>query len=182
MNYNFLEVLYLNYAEVREVDTANCKGVGSSIFVSGCRHKCEGCFQPELWDFEYGKEFNQDTIDEILGYIGRSYVHSFSFLGGDPFEPENIGECTKLAKIIKEKYPNKILYAWSGCLYDELIQRKDCRGMLEFLDYLIDGEFKISQKKLGLHLMGSDNQRIIDVQESLRSGNIVEISYDKVRG
>lgn len=171
----------MNYAEIREVDTANCKGVGASIFVSGCRHHCEGCFQPELWNFDYGKEFNQLTVDEILYYMSKSYVNSFSFLGGDPFEPENIRECTKLAVTIKERFPNKILYAWSGCLFDELLKREDCRIMLNTLDYIIDGEFKLERKKLGLRLMGSDNQRIIDVQASLKSNDIIIISYDDIK-
>lgn len=172
----------MNYAEIREVDTANCKGVGSSIFVSGCRHHCEGCFQPELWNFDYGKKFDDSTIEEVLSYVSRGYIGSFSFLGGDPFEPENIGECTRLAKAIKDNHPDKVLYAWSGSLFEELVLREDCKEMLSYLDYIIDGEFILERKKLNLHLMGSDNQRIIDVKSSLERGSTVEIPYNKVRG
>lgn len=171
----------MNYAEIREVDTANCKGVGASIFVSGCRHHCEGCFQSELWDFDYGKEFDQSDIDKIISFMSKSYVHSFSFLGGDPFEPENIGECTRLAVIIRQRFPDKVLYAWSGYLFDELLKREDCKIILNTLDYLIDGEFKLERKRLDLHLMGSDNQRIIDVKASIKANDIITVSYEDIK-
>lgn len=170
----------MNYAEIREVDAANCKGVGTSIFVSGCRHHCKGCFQPELWNFDYGSEFTDETINTIMGYISKPYIRGFSFLGGDPFEPENVIECGKLAQTIREKYPEKKLYAWTGCLFEEVVEREDCSLMLNNLDYLIDGEFKEELHRLDIHLAGSSNQRIIDVKESLKQGKTVCIDYENI--
>ena len=153
------------YSTIREIDTANCIGVGVSIFVSGCRNHCKGCFQPETWDFKYGNEFNDDKLKEILDFVNRDYIDSFSILGGDPFEPENINEVANIIKNVREEKPNIKIYLWTGYNYDDLRNNKFINeSILNLSDYIIDGKFDTDKKDLSLKLRGSSNQRIIDLK------------------
>ena len=153
------------YSTIREIDTANCVGVAVSIFVSGCRNHCEGCFQPETWNFKYGSEFTNDKLDEIISFVNRDYIDSFSILGGDPFESENIEEVSRIIKAVKEARPDIKIYIWSGYLYENLIKNSFIKeNILDLCDYLIDGKFDLSKKDLSLKLRGSSNQRILDAR------------------
>ena len=169
----------MNYATIKKMDIANGPGVRVSLFVSGCRHHCEGCFNPEAWDFNYGKEFNEETIDEILNAMKPDYITGLSLLGGEPFEKENQEALVKLTNKVKEVYPEKTIWAYSGFLFDEQIRDKMCKmwtetpKLLNNVDVLVDGKFQKENKDPKIFFRGSTNQRIIDVQESLKSNEVV---------
>ena len=169
----------MNYATIKPRDIANGPGVRVSLFVSGCTHRCPGCFNEEAWDFDYGQPFDQSTIDEILEYLSPDYVKGLTLLGGEPFEPRNQPAILELLRQIKTKYPQKSIWAFSGYLFDRDIlpgrlgDPEITREYLGYLDVLVDGPFIQSRKNLTLRFRGSDNQRLIDVPESLRRGEVV---------
>lgn len=169
----------MNYAAIKNCDIANGPGVRVSLFVSGCTHRCPGCFNEEAWDFDYGKPFTQDTIDMILKMLEPNHVKGLTLLGGEPFEPQNQPEILKLLRQVKEKYPGKSIWAFSGYLFDEdiltgrLCSAEITREILGYLDVLVDGPFVAAKKDLMLRFRGSSNQRLIDVPASLNKGNIV---------
>ena len=166
----------MNYAEIKNCDIANGPGVRVSLFVSGCTHHCPGCFNEVAWDFRYGKPFNQETIDLILGMLRPSYIRGLTLLGGEPFEPENQSPEVELLRQIKGEMPNKSIWAYSGYLFDRDIlsgRLGDTREYLSYLDVLVDGPFVQEKKNLSLRFRGSENQRIIDVPATLSRGEIV---------
>ena len=165
----------MHYGEIKKCDIANGPGVRVSLFVSGCRNHCPGCFNKETWDFCYGKPFTTETKDHIMELLKPDYIEGFSLLGGEPFEPENQPEVARLIKRVKETYPNKDIWCYSGYLFEVLAAGKvgeHSRELLEQLDILVDGPFVLEQKDLGLRFRGSANQRIIDVPASLKAGNV----------
>lgn len=167
------------YAEIKNCDIANGPGVRVSLFVSGCTHHCPGCFNQVAWDFHYGQPFTQQTIDEILEHIKPDYIRGLTLLGGEPFEPENQPDVVKLLRQLKEKYPQKSIWAFSGYLFDRDILSghlgdwEITKEYLSYLDVLVDGPFVEAKKNLGLRFRGSENQRIIDVPASLARNEIV---------
>ena len=169
----------MNYATIKPRDIANGPGVRVSLFVSGCTHRCPGCFNEEAWDFDYGQPFDQSTIDEILGLLQPDYVQGLTLLGGEPFDPRNQPAIVELLRKIKAKYPHKSIWAFSGYLFDRDIlpgrlgDPTITREYLSYLDVLVDGPFIQSRKNLTLRFRGSDNQRLIDVPESLSRGEVV---------
>ena len=169
----------MNYAAIKKHDIANGPGVRVSLFVSGCSHHCPGCFNPETWDFNYGKPFDSDVINEVLQAIEPSYIHGFSLLGGEPFEYKNQQGVLPLLKEIKIKFPNKDIWCYSGYDFEKDILGKmidtwpETKEMLSYIDILVDGEFVEAKKDLSLRFRGSSNQRIIDVQKSLETGEVV---------
>lgn len=169
----------MNYATIKTHDVANGPGVRVSLFVSGCTHHCKGCFNSETWDFAYGKEFTKETEDEIIEALKPNYIKGFSLLGGEPFEPENQRALYPFLKRVKETYPDKKIWCYSGYLFDtELLGESRARcevtdRMLSLIDVLVDGEFKEELKKLSLRFKGSENQRIIDVKKSLKKREAV---------
>ena len=169
----------MNYATIKPRDIANGPGVRVSRFVSGCTHRCPGCFNAEAWDFDYGQPFDQSTIDEILGLLQPDYVQGLTLLGGEPFDPRNQSAIVELLRQIKAKYPHKSIWAFSGYLFDRDIlpgrlgDPTITREYLSYLDVLVDGPFIQSRKNLPLRFRGSDNQRLIDVPESLSRGEVV---------
>lgn len=171
----------MNYSGIKTHDVANGNGVRVSLFVSGCTHHCKGCFNSETWDFNYGNEFTKVQEDEIIKAMEPSYIKGFSLLGGEPFEPSNQKALLPLLRRIKETYPEKNVWCYSGYLLDkELLGESRARceetdEMLSYIDILVDGEFVAELKDLNLRFRGSSNQRIIDVRESLKSGKIVII-------
>lgn len=173
------KVFALHYATIKNCDIANGPGVRISLFVSGCTHRCKGCFNEVAWDFEYGQPFTQETIDYILTLLAPSYVKGLTLLGGEPFEPQNQGPIVELLRQIKAKYPQKSIWAFSGYLFDNDIlawrlgPREITEEYLSYLDVLVDGPFIESKKDLMLRFRGSSNQRIINVPESLRQGTVV---------
>ena len=169
----------MNYATIKNCDIANGPGVRVSLFVSGCTHRCPGCFNEVAWDFDYGAPFTQETIDAILTMLKPAYVKGLTLLGGEPFEPQNQPAIVDLLRQIKAQYPEKSIWAFSGYLFDKDIlawklgPREITEEYLSYLDVLVDGPFVMAKKNLSLRFRGSENQRLINVPESLRTGEIV---------
>ena len=169
----------MNYAEIKNCDIANGEGIRVSLFVSGCTHHCKNCFNAEAWDFEYGQPFTEEIKDKILEYLSPDYVDGLSLLGGEPFEPQNQQALLPFLKKVKEKYPNKDIWCYSGYLLDEELlkeSRARCEytdEMLSLIDVLVDGEFVQDLYDISLAYRGSSNQRIIDVKSSLEQNKII---------
>lgn len=170
------------YGEIKKTDIANGPGVRVTLFVSGCTHHCRECFQPETWDFYYGRPYTELTQAQILASLQPAYIKGLTLLGGEPFEPENQRVLVKLLQEVREKLPEKTIWAFSGYLFEELTGRDKGTGrarcevtdeMLSYLDVLVDGEFMIDKKDISLQFRGSSNQRLICVQESLENGAVV---------
>ena len=163
----------MNYADIKKVDVANGPGVRVSLFVSGCSHRCEGCFNPETWSFDFGAPFGKAEMEKILSFLDKDHIRGLSLLGGEPFEPENQTAVLELVKRVRERLPHKTIWCYSGYLFEELFAGSvgdHSRELLELLDVLVDGPFVLAQKDLGLRFRGSSNQRIIDVPASLAAG------------
>ena len=166
----------MNYADIRPIDVANGPGIRVSLFVSGCTHACPGCFNPEAWDFGYGQPFTKDEEDAILTHLAKPYVKGLSLLGGEPFHPSNQAAVLELVKRVREAYPGKDIWCYTGYLYEDLLAGKvgeHSRELLEQLDVLVDGPFVLEQKELSLRFRGSANQRLIDVPASREVGTVV---------
>lgn len=169
----------MNYATIKNCDIANGPGVRVSLFVSGCTHRCKGCFNEVAWDFSYGEPFTQNTIDTIIGMLKPDHVKGLTLLGGEPFEPQNQGAIVELLRQVKARYPDKSIWAFSGYLFDKDILSgrlgdwNITREFLSYLDVLVDGPFILEKKDLSLRFRGSSNQRLIDVPLSLETGDIV---------
>ena len=166
----------MNYAAIKNCDIANGSGVRVSLFVSGCTHRCPGCFNEVAWDFHYGQPFNQEVMDRIVQMLRPDYIRGLTLLGGEPFEPENQGAIVQLLRQVKRELPQKSIWAFSGYLFDRDIlsgRLGDTREYLSYLDVLVDGPFIEAQKNLSLRFRGSENQRLIDVPASLAAGEIV---------
>ncbi len=159
----------MKYNIVRKMDISNGPGVRVSVFMQGCEFHCKNCFNPETWSFENGKEFTQGTIDEVLNLCNQDYIKGLSILGGEPMHPKNIDGTTKLAKAFKEKYPNKNLWVWSGFKFDEDLKDKE---VMKYVDVLVDGRYVDEMHNPNLKWRGSTNQRVIDVQKSLKDKKI----------
>ena len=168
----------MNYGEIKKYDIANGEGVRVSLFVSGCTHHCKGCFNEETWDFNFGKPFTEETEAEIIKALSPDYIQGLSLLGGEPFEKKNQRVLLPFLKKVKDAYPHKKIWCYTGYLYDqELLQESRARcectdEMLELIDVLVDGEFVEALKDISLAFRGSSNQRIIDVKRSLESGEV----------
>lgn len=158
------------YGDVRSCDIANGPGVRVSLFVSGCRHHCKGCFNEETWDFTYGKEFTETVKKEIFSYLQKDYIQGFTLLGGEPFEPENQKEMVKLLREMKRRFPNKDIWCYTGYLYPVDLKKggrvytEDTEEMLSCIDVLVDGPFVEEEKDLSLVFRGSRNQRVIQLK------------------
>ena len=151
----------MNYAEIKKVDIANGPGVRVSLFVSGCRNHCKGCFNPETWDFDYGRPFTRETEDEIIEALRPSWIQGLSILGGEPTEEENAAVLIPFLKRVRAALPDKDIWLYSGYTYDSLRDKE----ILTLADVLVDGPFLLELKDAGLAFRGSRNQRIIDLKE-----------------
>jgi anaerobic ribonucleoside-triphosphate reductase activating protein len=161
----------MRYNLIRKMDISNGPGVRVSIFMQGCEFHCKNCFNPETWDFKDGKEFTDETIEKVLDIADKDHIVGLSILGGEPMHKTNIEGTKKLAKAFKEKYPNKNIWTWSGFRFEDL---KD-KDVLKYIDVLVDGTYKDELHDPTLKWRGSSNQRVIDVQESLKNGKIITI-------
>ena len=166
----------MNYASIKKFDVANGDGVRVSLFVSGCTHRCKGCFNAEAWDFNYGQPYTAAVQDEIIAALRPDYIRGLSLLGGEPFEPSNQRALIDLLRRVKSEFPHKDIWCYSGYTYDvDLAQGgRACievtDEMLSYIDILVDGKFVESLKDIKLRFRGSSNQRIIDVQRSRKDG------------
>lgn len=148
----------MNYCEIKKTDIANGSGVRVTLFVSGCRHHCKGCFQPDTWNFDYGKPFTDTTADEIINALSKGYIKGLTLLGGEPMEPENQPELTKLLHRVKTELPDKDVWCYTGCtLETDLLagskspyRTQYTDEMLSLIDYLVDGEFVLEKKNISL--------------------------------
>lgn len=166
----------MNYATIKNCDIANGPGVRVSLFVSGCTHRCPGCFNEVAWDFNYGQPFTEETIQSILDMLRPSYIKGLTLLGGEPFEPQNQAAVVQLLRRIRAELPEKSIWAFSGYLFEKDIlsgRIGDTAEYLSYLDVLVDGPFVEAKKNLSLRFRGSENQRIIDVKASLAEGRTV---------
>ena len=158
----------MRYNLIRKMDISNGPGVRVSIFMQGCSFHCKNCFNQETWDFEGGQEFTEDTINKVLELSDKKEVKGLSILGGEPMHPTNIEGTTKLAKAFKEKYPEKNIWAWSGFKYED-IKNND---VFNYIDVLVDGQYKDELHDPTLKWRGSSNQRI---KESKKQNKVCEL-------
>ena len=166
------------YGNIKRLDIANGDGVRVSLFVSGCRNRCEGCFQPETWNFSHGKPFTAETEETILQALAPSYVEGLTLLGGEPFEPENQHVLVELLKKVRAAYPGKNVWCYSGYTIEQIRSENHPHcdvsdEMLSMIDVLVDGRFMQELRDISLKFRGSSNQRILDVKKTLQSGEIV---------
>ncbi len=161
----------MNYGRIKKVDIANGPGVRVSLFVSGCRNHCKGCFQPETWDFHYGQPYDRFTANEIIKALSPEHISGLTILGGDPMEPENITEVTTLCYLVKKLYPDKTIWLYTGYHWENL---KDLE-IMKYIDVMVDGPFIENLKDISLAYRGSSNQRVLDIQLSKKLNYSVEV-------
>lgn len=174
----------MNYADIKKIDVANGEGARVSVFVSGCNHHCKGCFNQCAWDFNYGKKFTEKEEQQIIDYMNHDYISGLSLLGGEPLEPKNQEGLLPLVKKVKEKFPNKDIWCYTGFDFEKDVVGKmaknneTTRELLKYIDIIVDGKFEEDKKDLKLQFRGSSNQKIVDVKKSLQTGQIVkQIQY-----
>ncbi|MCI8546539.1 MAG: anaerobic ribonucleoside-triphosphate reductase activating protein [Clostridia bacterium] len=171
----------MNYADIKKVDVANGEGIRVSVFVSGCNHHCEGCFNKCAWDFNYGNKFTEKNINEVINYLDHEHISGLSLLGGEPLEYANQEGLLPLVKKVKEKFPSKNIWCYTGFDFEKDVVKNMARNnettkeLLNYLDVVVDGKFEKDKKNLKLKFRGSTNQRIIDVKESLKENKVVQI-------
>lgn len=169
----------MNYATIKFNDVANGEGIRVSLFVSGCTHRCEGCFNAEAWDFSYGNPFGEAETNQILIALDKDYIRGLSLLGGEPFEPQNQPTLVELLREVRSKFPNKDVWCYTGYDFEKDIltlrlgNSEITKEMISYIDILVDGKFVKSLKNPNLRFKGSSNQRIIDVKKSLKEGRVV---------
>ncbi|MCI6789723.1 MAG: anaerobic ribonucleoside-triphosphate reductase activating protein [Lachnobacterium sp.] len=171
----------MNYAGIKYCDIANGTGCRTVLFVSGCRNACKGCFQPQTWDFGYGEPFDEKVQEEVLKSLEPDYITGITVLGGEPFEPENQKELVPFMRKVVARYPNKNVWAFTGYIYDKDLvaggrrHTEDTDELLSMIDVLVDGPFQEEKKDITLKFRGSSNQRILDLKETIRTGNIITL-------
>lgn len=169
----------MNYSAVKRLDVANGTGIRVSLFVSGCPHHCRECFNPETWDEAYGEPFTRKTEDKILEYLEPDYISGLTLLGGEPMTPEHQQVLLPFLERVKERFPEKTVWVFTGYRLDDEIlgkmhQKYEFTGkILKLFDIMVDGRFVIEQKNIKLRFRGSENQRIIDVKKTLETGQII---------
>lgn len=169
----------MNYADIKRADVANGVGVRISLFVSGCTHHCKNCFNQEAWDFNYGKEFTEKEVERIMEELDHPYIAGLTLLGGEPLEHVNQKGILPLVKLVKEKLPDKNIWCYTGYTFEkDVLERmykewEETPELLKYIDVLVDGKFIEEKKDIKLKFRGSSNQRIIDVQESLKQNKTI---------
>lgn len=165
----------MNYSGIKYSDMINGKGIRVSLFVSGCTHKCKGCFNKDTWDPEYGNPFTEKEENEIFDYFKKygSIARGLSLLGGDPTYYKNTETLINFLKKFRANFPDKDVWIWSGFTWEQIMSDKKRSELISLCDVLIDGKFMLEEKNLNLKWKGSNNQRVIDVQKSLATNSIV---------
>ena len=164
----------MNYAKIRKLDVTNGPGLRTTLFVSGCTHNCEGCFNKEQQDFNYGNKFTKETEDEFIQLTKNKQIKGVNILGGEPMQQIMDDTLLNLLKRIKLE-TDKPIWLWSGYTFEEIVNNPKRLEILREVDVLIDGKFQADKRDIMLKYRGSSNQRVIDVKKSLEQGNIVEI-------
>lgn len=160
----------MNYSAIKTEDIANGEGVRVSLFVSGCRNHCPGCFNSETWDFNYGNEYTNETTLEILNLLNRPFISGLSILGGDPFEPENIRTVCSLCSLAKQSHKDKDIWLYTGYKWEDF---KD-DPIMNYIDVLVDGKYDCNKRDISLAFKGSSNQRVIDVKKSMEANSVIQ--------
>ncbi len=169
----------MHYAEIKTCDIANGPGIRVTLFVSGCTHRCQNCFNEETWDFHYGKPFTAETENELINALRPAYVKGLTLLGGEPLEYSNQQGLLPFVRRVRKELPEKDIWCYTGYTFETDVlgrmcaEREETKELLSCFDVLVDGEFVQELKEMGLRFRGSSNQRIISVQESLREGKTV---------
>lgn len=163
------EVKNMRYHNITKDDMLNGDGLRTVLWVAGCDHGCKGCQNPVTWDPNSGLEFDEAAKEEIFEQLNQSYIAGVTFSGGDPLYWGNVADITELAKEIKKKYPKKTIWLYTGSLWESIVEM----DILQYVDVLVDGEFIEEKKDVSLKWKGSSNQRVIDVQQSLKTGTVV---------
>ncbi|MDO4978344.1 MAG: anaerobic ribonucleoside-triphosphate reductase activating protein [Eubacteriales bacterium] len=169
----------MNYGKIKKSDVANGIGVRVSLFVSGCTHHCKGCFNEETWNFNFGEPFTKETEDQIIKYLEPSYVSGLTVLGGEPLEFVNQQVLAPFLKRVKETYPNKTIWCYTGYVYEKdvlghmLKKWAPTKEMLSVIDVLVDGPFVEELKDISLRFRGSSNQRLIDIPKSQKENKTI---------
>ena len=170
----------MNYGNIIYYDIANGPGIRTSLFVSGCRHHCKNCFNPDTWDFNYGKPFTKEEEFFILDSLTQKHIQGVTILGGEPLEPENQPAIAKLVKKIKENHPDKDIWLYTGCVYENLFKENNpyrtpyLKTILKNIDVMVDGPYIDRLRNPLLAYRGSENQRILNIPETIRKKSIVE--------
>lgn len=162
----------MRYNKIRKMDISNGPGVRVSIFMQGCSFHCRNCFNPETWDFNKGNEFTYDTIRKLLLFGQEDYIAGLSILGGEPLHEFNVHGTSKLVEEFKKHYSNKTIWIWTGYKFEDLLKRENVQELLHNVDVIVDGQFEQELHDPLLLYRGSSNQRVIDVQKSLKTGNV----------
>lgn len=168
----------MKYSKIRKYDVANGPGVRVTLFVTGCTHNCEGCFNKDLQDFSYGDFWTKDLEDEFIEYLSNDMVVGINLLGGEPLEQTMDDSLLSLLKRAKETYPNKDIWIWSGDVFEDILEDEKKLELLSFTDVLIDGPFDIKKRNIKLKYRGSENQRILDVKKSIEVASPVEYVFN----
>ncbi|MBE2989494.1 anaerobic ribonucleoside-triphosphate reductase activating protein [Sneathia vaginalis] len=168
----------MNYALIKEMDVADGPGIRTSLFVSGCKHKCKGCFNEDIWEFDTGKEFTYDTIEYIVKLLKRDYIKGLTLLGGEPLDPDNQEWVYKLVVRVREEVPNKTIWCYTGYTYEFVIgymykKLPYTKKLLDLVDVLVDGKFIQDLLDLKLQFRGSANQRVIDLRKTEKEHKII---------
>lgn len=176
----------MNYSELKDCDIANGPGVRVSLFVSGCHNHCKGCFNESTWYFDSGKPFTKEVAMHIMKLLDRDYIDGFSVLGGDPCAPENIKPVTSFCWYVKQQFPEKSIWVYSGYTYEQLMKREDFKSLYQCIDILVDGPYVEELRDISLQFRGSSNQRIIDIPRTIKEGKVVlwhdnDDSYELVK-
>ncbi len=169
----------MRYNKIRRYDVTNGPGVRTTIFVSGCTHNCEDCFNKELQDFEYGDIWSQKSEDEFIDYVSNPMVVGINVLGGEPLQQTMDDSLLDLLKRVKNEFPEKSIWLWTGDLFEEAIENEKKLAIIEQVDVIIDGQFQKDKRNIKLKYRGSENQRVIDVKESLEKNEIVEYQFEE---
>lgn len=177
----------MNYGDIKKIDTANGIGIRVSLFVSGCPRRCLNCFNSELFEYDAGNPFTEKEEDIILEYLAPSYINGLSLLGGDPLAKQNYPQLIPLLKKVREQYPEKNIWVWTGDLMENLLSQKEQDGDLEeflnLVDVIVDGPFIEEKKDLSKNnrFRGSNNQRIIDVKKTLEENKVIDFELPPLR-
>lgn len=165
----------MRYNKIRKMDISDGEGIRVSLFVQGCEFHCKGCFNPNTWDFEGGKEFTTETLNTLLDLCDNEIIQGLSILGGEPMHPANRETVIDIMRAFKFRFPNKNIWMWTGYTLEKLLEedKDNIQTMMIYLDYLVDGQFQLEKRNLKLKWAGSENQRWIDIQESMKQGKIV---------
>ena len=168
----------MNYCNIKYCDIANGEGVRTTLFVSGCTNRCEECFQPETWDFHYGEPFTEDVENRIMESLKPFYVNGLTLLGGEPFEPSNQKALVGFVRRVRETFPKKNIWCFTGFTLEELLREGShprcgvTDELLSMIDVLVDGRYVKELKDISLRFRGSSNQRLINLPKTLQEGRI----------